>query len=96
MTAVSSEPRPVRVTVVHAPACHFCEDAFATLDQLATQHQLHVQRVDAASERGQQLLELHRPPMFPLVLIDDHFFSFGRLPIKKLVKLLEARTAAVA
>ena len=35
MTAVSSEPRPVRVTVVHAPACHFCEDAFATLDQLS-------------------------------------------------------------
>ena len=96
MTAASTGPRPARVTVVHAPACHFCEDAFAALDELGTQFAFEVQRVDAEGEFGRQLLELHRAPLFPLVLVDDHFFSCGRLPRKKLVKLLQSRTAAVA
>lgn len=96
MTAASAGPRPARVTVVHAPACHFCDDAFAALAALAPHYPLDVRRVDAAGEFGRHLLEVHRAPMFPLVLVDDHFFSFGRLPRRKLVKLLEARVAAVA
>jgi hypothetical protein len=84
------------VTVVHAPACHFCDDAFAALADLATSYSLLVQRVDAESELGRELIEAHRAPMFPLVLVDDRFFSFGRLPRKKLAKLLEQRLSAVA
>jgi len=31
--------------------------------------------------------------MFPLVLVDGEFFSYGRLPVRKLRRLLEALTA---
>ena len=34
--------------------------------------------------------------MFPLVLVDGAFFSVGRLPRRKLRKVLTARGAAVA
>lgn len=89
-----AESGPVRVTVVHAPACHFCDDARAGLDELAREWPLTVDLVDARSDRGRELIELHRAPMFPLVLVDGSFFSFGRLPRKKLVKRLQARGAA--
>jgi glutaredoxin len=87
---------PVQVTVVHAPACHFCEDARAALDELGRVHALTVAFVEADSDRGRELIERHRAPMFPLVLVDGAFFSSGRLPRRKLVKLLGRRPAAVA
>ncbi len=82
------------VTVVHAPACHFCEDARHVLDELADEFPLAVEFLDADHTRGQALVTYLRAPMYPLVLIDGEFFSFGRLPRKKLRKLLEARAAA--
>ena len=33
----------------------------------------------------------HRTPMSPLVLLDDTFFSSGRIPRRKLEKLLKSR-----
>lgn len=87
----------VRVTVVHAPACHFCDDARTALDELAGNYPIRVELVEAGSNRGRRLLAEHRAGMFPLVLIDDAYFSVGRLPRKKLRGLLDARTrAAVA
>ena len=86
--------RPTSViTVVHAPACHFCDDARAALDRLSGDYPLVVDLVDAEGELGRTLIDVHRAPMFPLVLIDGQFFSFGRLPVKKLRKLLDARAA---
>jgi hypothetical protein len=96
MTAASARARSVRVTVVHAPACHFCDDARAVLDELARDYPIFVELVDAESGPGRELLEAHRAPMFPLVLVDGRFFSFGRLPRKKLIKLLGQHPAAVA
>ena len=86
---------PTRITVVHAEACHFCEDADTVLSQLAGSYPLVIERVDIRSRRGQDLTRRHRPAMSPLVLVDDAFFSFGRLPRKKLVRLLEQRRPAV-
>lgn len=94
-TAARSLP-PSRVTVVRSPACHLCEDAEAALAELADDYPLVVEWVDATGDRGRALVTEHRAPMFPLVLVDDQFFSFGRLPRKKLRKLLDARIAAVA
>ena len=91
--ATTNRPRTA-VTIVHAPACHFCEDAQHALAELAGEYPLTVHLIDAADEEGQALIAQHRAPMFPLVLIDGEFFSFGRLPRKKLGKLLEARAAA--
>ena len=88
------EPAAV-LTVVGSPACHFCDDAHDALEQIGTEIPLYVDWVDAASPRGEALVREHRAPMLPLVLVDGIFFSFGRLPRKKLRKLLGHRHAQV-
>jgi glutaredoxin len=87
---------PTVVTVVHSPACHFCEDATETLAEIGRDFPLTVELVEAGEPRGEALVREHRAPMYPLVLVDGEFFSSGRLPRKKLRKVLEARAAAVA
>ncbi len=84
---------PVRVTMVTAPACHFCEDARAALTELARVHPLQVRLVAAESADGQVLLSANGTGMFPLVLVDGAFFSAGRLPRRKLARLLAERAA---
>ena len=92
-----TSPPPTNVTVVHSPACHFCADAHAALAELASEFPLTVEPIAADDQRGQALIRAHRAPMYPLVLVDGAFFSFGRLPRKKLRKLLAQRySAAVA
>ena len=95
MTTVDPSER-VRVTVVHTVACHFCDDAEAALDAIAREYPLSVEFVDASESRGEALVHQHRAGMFPLVLVDGQFFSVGRLPRKKLRKLLARRFSAVA
>jgi hypothetical protein len=85
-----------RVTVVTAAACHFCEDALTALTGLGRAYPLTVEEVAADSPAGQALLGQHGTGMFPLVLIDGGFFSAGRLPRRKLARLLAARGAAAA
>ena len=82
-----------RVTLVHAEACHFCTEAGEALEELARTFALDVRNVPADSDEGRALVTEHRPAMSPLVLLDGEFFSHGRLPRKKLTRLLEARAA---
>lgn len=82
-----------RITVVSAPACHFCHDAHEALVDLAAQHPISVETVEADSEEGRALISQHRPAMMPLVLLDGQFFSTGRLPRRKLTKMLASREA---
>lgn len=91
MTPIS--PPPTRITLVHSPACHFCDDARAALVELGADFRLAVELIDAGDPSGRTLVDTHRAPMYPLVLVDGAFFSFGRLPRKKLRKLLEHRAA---
>jgi glutaredoxin len=86
----------VMITVVGAPACHFCEDARTVLAQFGRDYELNVDEIEADSVSGADLVARHRPAMFPLVLIDGAFFSVGRLPRGKLRTLLDARIAAGA
>lgn len=86
---------PVPVTVVHAEACHLCDDAVEALAELSTTLPLEVRVVELESAEGASLVAVHRPAMNPLVLVDGAYFSAGRLPRKKLVKLLEHRSSAV-
>jgi len=81
------------VTVVTAPACHFCDDAQAALAGLAQEYTITLQLVAADSPAGQALLHRHGTGMFPLVLVDGAFFSAGRLPRRKLARLLAGRAA---
>lgn len=75
---------PHTVTLVHAPACHFCADAQAVLAELSREYPIEITLVAAASAAGQALVEAHRPAMLPLILIDGEYFSAGRLPRRKL------------
>lgn len=85
---------PLRITVVPSPACHFCADADRTLAELAGEYEFEVDRIPIDSPEGAALVAAHRPALAPLVLVDGGFFSSGRLPRRKLAKLLAARTAA--
>ncbi|MDN5796550.1 MAG: glutaredoxin [Intrasporangium sp.] len=89
-TSVSkAPPAPVDVTVVTSQACHLCEDA---LEELAHRtDELTATVVPADTPLGRQLVQRHRPGMFPLVLVDGLFFSSGRLPRRKLDQVLAAR-----
>ena len=79
------------ITLVHAPACHFCADAQGALTELGRDVPIRVNLVAADSDAGQTLVSAHRPAMFPLVLLDGVFFSAGRLPRRKLRAQLTAR-----
>ena len=89
-------PEPARITLVESQACHFCEDAHHALAELAASFPLDVQTLDVRSEVGQALVRAHRASMSPLVLLDGEFFSHGRLPRRKLAKVLGQRQAADA
>jgi hypothetical protein len=79
------------ITVVTAPACHFCFDAEVALAELSDEYALDVRHLEAADPVGRQLVQTHGVGMFPLVLVDGQFFSQGRLPRRKLCALLSAR-----
>ena len=82
---------PTRVTVVESDACHFCDDAHRVLEELANCYPLVVDAVSVRTAAGQELVSRHRAAFSPLVLIDGAFFSHGRLPRRKLTKVLRAR-----
>lgn len=81
-------PAATAVTVVYASACHLCDDAEAALAELAARYPLEITRVDVRSPQGAALVRRHRAPMNPLVLVDGRVFSWGRLPRRKLRRLL--------
>jgi len=85
----------VRITLVPSPACHFCEDAEQALAELAGRFTFELEIVPIESTMGARLFAEHRPPLSPLVLVDGAYFSAGRLPRKKLAKLLTARGTAL-
>jgi hypothetical protein len=85
---------PTAITLVHAPACHFCADARDALAELGRELPIEVELVAAESDAGQALVAAHRPAMFPLVLVDGAFFSAGRLPRRKLRALMARRALA--
>src|SRR5450759_3419375 len=79
---------PVVVTLVEAPACHLGEDAKSALAVLAQSYPMTVQVVSIGGDPGRTLMQQHRAPMSPLVLLDGHYFSSGRLPRRKLERRL--------
>lgn len=86
----------IDVVVVTSSACHLCEDALHELSELGKEYPLDVRAVAIDSEEGRQIFERLRPPMPPFVIVDGELFSSGRLPRKKLRKLLERGKARVA
>ena len=88
---------PYEVTLVHSPACHFCDEAQESLRELARDHPVHLTVVPIGSPAGRALVAAHRPAMNPLVLVDGAFFSSGRFPRKKFLRMvLGGRVPATA
>ena len=79
---------PIVVTLVEAPACHLCEDAKSALAALARSYPMTVHVVSIGDKSGRALMDHHRAPMSPLVLLDGQYFSSGRLPRRKLERRL--------
>ena len=86
----------VAVTLVEAPACHLCEDAKAALAVLAGSYPLRINVVSITDAAGLALMQEHRAPMSPLVLLDGVYFSSGRLPRRKLEKRLAKAQGGVS
>jgi hypothetical protein len=84
-------PTAPTVTLVHTENCHLCSEAIAALSALEAEDRLRLRLLAADSAEAGRLLERHRPALFPLVTIDDDFFSAGRLPRRKLARRLEER-----
>jgi hypothetical protein len=87
---------PVLVTVVEAPACHLCEDAKSALAVLAALYPMTINVVSITEQPGLALMQKHRAPMSPLVLLDGVYFSSGRLPRRKLEKRLAKAQGGVS
>lgn len=79
----------IEVVVLTSDACHLCDDALDALRELAPEHGLWIREIPMDSPEGLALVRQHRPAMPPAVLVDGALFSVGRLPRKKLRKLLE-------
>lgn len=79
----------IEVVVLSAPDCHLCEDALEALADLGREFPLEVREVGMDTPEGRELVRVHRPAMPPAVLVDGALFSVGRLPRKKLRRLLE-------
>lgn len=96
MSASTDPVRTTEVIVVEAEACHFCVEAQRQLAAFAERFPLTVRVVTVDSGEGRRLLAEHRPALYPLVLVDGVFFSAGRLPRRKLEKLLVERAGAAS
>ncbi|MDP9302299.1 MAG: glutaredoxin family protein [Actinomycetota bacterium] len=81
--------RSLEVVVVRAPACHLCEDAIETLDEIRARFPIDVRLVEIDSDEGRAIVARYHPALSPAVLIDGRLFSSGRLPRKKLLRALE-------
>lgn len=77
------------MTLVTAPACHFCDDAQERLGSLEARGLIELTLVPAESQEGRALIAAHRPGMFPLILVEGRYFHDGRLPRGKLARLVQ-------
>lgn len=87
-SVTTSQHRPVEIVVVRSPACHLCEEAIEALDEMRARSPLDVRLVEMESEEGRDIVARHRPALFPAVLVEDRLFSSGRLPRRKLERIL--------
>jgi hypothetical protein len=81
----------VNIVLITAPDCHFCTDGKAVLARLAAHYPLTVREIAWSSADGQALVARHGILFPPGLLIEDEFVGFGRVPERKLRRLLERR-----
>lgn len=84
MNTVPAAPALPRATLLATTSCHLCDDAHQELERRASLGQLSLQVVSVESDQGRALLSAHRPPMFPLVILDGRVIGHGRLSRRRL------------
>lgn len=81
----------VRVWLLAAPQCGFCDDAKAILERVAQDYPLTIETIALDSPEGERLA-LQGSILFPPGLfLDEEPFSYGRLSERKLRQELERR-----
>ncbi len=85
-----SDERTVEILLVTAPRCHFCSDALALLDDLASEYNLAIDTIALESDDGVAIATRFRVPFPPVLLINGTYFGHGRISRRKLTKALDA------
>lgn len=80
-----------QITLLVTAGCHLCEQARVALAGRAESGELGLTVVPVDSDEGRALQARHRPVAFPLVLVDGRWFSAGRLPERRLQRVLARR-----
>ena len=83
--------RPVQVTLLTQPDCHFCEQAKEVLDRIGNDVDLDLTEIDLASPAGRELAAEHGVLFAPGVLLDGEGFGYGRVSERRLRKALQQR-----
>ena len=81
----------VRVTLLTAPQCRFCDDAKAILERVAKDYPLTIETVALDSPEGEQLALQGNILFPPGLFLDGEPFSYGRPSERKLRQELERR-----
>lgn len=81
----------MNILVLTQENCHFCEQAKALLNRLASEYGFSVSTLDIASPEGQALAEQHHIFFPPGIFLDGMAFSYGRPSERKLRHELERR-----
>lgn len=85
--------RVIEVILVEAEACHLCEDAGRTLDDASCEYPVAVRRVNVTSPEGRAIVDAHRAPMVPVVVVEGRLLGWGRLSRGKLRRRLDELVA---
>jgi len=80
-------------TLLTQVSCALCEQAKDVLHRLATEHELDITEVGLDAAEGRELASRHGVLFAPGLLLDDEFFSYGRLSERKLRRELQRRHA---
>lgn len=81
----------MKILILTQEDCHFCEQAKALLNRLASEYGFSVSTLDIASPEGQALAEQQGIFFPPGIFLDGIAFSYGRPSERKLRRELERR-----
>lgn len=74
--------------LVTSPGCHYCDEAFDLLAELARATPMTIRTIPMTSDEGRSLIVRYRVPFPPILMIDSEFFGHGRISRRKLEALL--------
>jgi glutaredoxin len=86
---------PIEVVLVTNPGCHYCDDALRLLDDIGERIPLRIRTLPLSSDEGRVLVVRHRVPFPPILLVNGHFFGYGRISRRKLERRLAETTNAL-